>query len=94
MCLVSTDFWVAYATVLPSKRDRAVGKKTGKTSYIKLSDTLLLFKKQERTRQFNSTLRQRVYRLVRKTVLFSKSLDNHIGAIWYFVHTYNHSLLF
>jgi IS1 family transposase len=27
-----TDFWAAYAAVLPSKRHHAVGKETGKTS--------------------------------------------------------------
>ena len=33
-CAVAyTDFWAAYAAVLPSKRHRAVGKETGKTSY-------------------------------------------------------------
>jgi phage terminase large subunit GpA-like protein len=32
---------------------------------------------------------QRVSRLVRKTL----SLENHIGAIWYFIHHYNASLL-
>ncbi|MGL5834122.1 MAG: IS1 family transposase, partial [Waterburya sp.] len=42
---------------------------------------------------FNNTLRQRVSRLVRKTLSFSKSLENHIGAIWYFIHYYNQSLL-
>lgn len=73
-----TDFWAAYAAVLPSKRHRAVGKQTGKTSYIE---------------RLNNTLRQRVSRLVRKTLSFSKSLENHIGAIWYFVHYYNTSLL-
>jgi insertion element IS1 protein InsB len=73
-----TDFWAAYAAVLPSKRHRAVGKETGKTSYIE---------------RFNNTLRQRVSRLVRKTLSFSKSLENHIGAIWYFIHHYNASLL-
>ncbi|MGD1921735.1 MAG: IS1 family transposase, partial [Pleurocapsa sp.] len=41
---------------------------------------------------FNHTLGQRVSRLVRKTLSFSKSLENHIGAIWYFVHYYNDSL--
>lgn len=56
----------------------AVGKETGKTSYIE---------------RLNNTLRQRVSRLVRKTLSFSKSLENHIGAIWYFVHYYNASLL-
>jgi len=30
---------------------------------------------------------------VRKTLSFSKLLENHIGAIWYFVHYYNASLL-
>jgi hypothetical protein len=59
------------------KRHRAVGKETGKTSYIE---------------RFNNTLRQRVGRLVRKTLSFSKKLSNHIGAIWYFVHHYNASL--
>lgn len=73
-----TDFWAAYAAVLPFKRHRAVGKETGKTSYIE---------------RFNNTLRQRVSRLVRKTLSFSKSLENHIGAIWYFIHHYNASLL-
>jgi IS1 family transposase len=78
-CAVAyTDFWAAYAAVLPSKRHRVVGKETGKTSYIE---------------RFNNTLRQRVSRLVRKTLSFSKSLENHIGAIWYFVHYYNASLL-
>ncbi len=73
-----TDFWAAYAAVLPSKRHRAVGKETGKTSYIE---------------RLNNTFRQRVSRLVRKTLSFSKSLENHIGAVWYFVHYYNASLL-
>ena len=73
-----TDFWAAYAAVLPSKRHRAVGKETGKTSYME---------------RFNNTLRQRVSRLVRKTLSFSKSLENHTGAIWYFIHHYNASLL-
>ena len=78
-CAVAyTDFWAAYGAILPSKRHRAVGKETGKTNYIE---------------RFNNTLRQRVSRLVRKTLSFSKSLENHIGAIWYFVHHYNSSLL-
>ena len=69
-----TDFWEAYAQVLPGKRHQAVGKETGKTSYIE---------------RFNNTLRQRVGRLVRKTLSFSKKLENHLGAVWYFVHHYN-----
>ena len=78
-CAVAyTDFWAAYGAVFPSKRHKAVGKETGKTNYIE---------------RFNNTLRQRVSRLVRKTLSFSKSLNNHIGAIWYFIHHYNSSLL-
>ncbi|MEO1149188.1 MAG: IS1 family transposase [Cyanobacteria bacterium J06638_22] len=72
-----TDFWEAYETVLPSKRHRAVGKESGQTNHIE---------------RFNCTLRQRVSRLVRKTLSFSKKLENHIGAIWYFIHHYNASL--
>lgn len=72
-----TDFWEAYVGVLPSQRHQAVGKETGCTSYIE---------------RFNNTLRQRVGRLVRKTLSFSKKLNNHIGAVWYFIHHYNASL--
>lgn len=49
----------------------AVGKETGRTSYIE---------------RLNNTLRQRVGRLVRKTLSFTKKLSNHIGAVWDFVH--------
>lgn len=72
-----TDFWRAYGEVFPSKRHKAVGKSSGKTNHIE---------------RFNCTLRQRVSRLVRSTLSFSKKLDNHIGAIWTFVHHYNASL--
>ncbi|HCF26946.1 MAG TPA: hypothetical protein DEV81_06990 [Cyanobacteria bacterium UBA11049] len=42
--------------------------------------------------RFNCTLRQRVSQLVRKTLSFSKKLDDRIGAIWNFYHRYNASL--
>jgi IS1 family transposase len=70
----STDFWEAYAEVLPSKRHQAVGKETGNTNYFE---------------RVNNTFRQRIGRLVRKIMSFSKKLKNHIGAIWYFIHHYN-----
>lgn len=77
-CAVAyTDFWKAYLQVFPRKRHVAVGKETGKTNAIE---------------RFNCTLRQRISRLVRKTLSFSKKLENHLGAIWYFVHYYNSSL--
>ena len=39
--------------------------------------------------RFNCTLPQRVSRLVRATLLFSKKLTNHIGAIRNFICHYN-----
>jgi hypothetical protein len=40
-------------------------------------------RKTNHTERFNNTLRQRVSRLVRHTLAFSKKLANHIGAIRY-----------
>jgi len=76
--LAYTDFWRAYAAVLPRHQHQAVGKESGLTNYVE---------------RFNNTARQRISRLVRKTLSFSKKLQNHIGALWYFVHHYNLSLL-
>jgi IS1 family transposase len=74
-CAVAyTDFWGAYEKVIPSKRHRAVGKETGQTNHVE---------------RLNNTFRQRISRLVRKNLAFSKNLENHIGAIWYFIHDYN-----
>lgn len=72
--VIYTDHWNAYGAVLPSKRHQSVDKDSGFTSYIE---------------RFNCTLRQRVSRLVRKCLSFSKKLENHIAAIWNFVHHYN-----
>jgi hypothetical protein len=38
------------------------------------------------------TAAQNLWGAIRKTLSFSKSLENHIGAIWYFIHHYNASL--
>ena len=38
---------------------------------------------------FNLTMLQRVSRLVRKALSFSKKPENHIGTIWNFIHYYN-----
>ena len=69
-----SDFWHAYAAILPSKRHKPAGKEAGQTNHVE---------------RFNNTLRQRVSRLSRKTLSFSKKLDNHIGAIFDFLHHYN-----
>ena len=75
--VIYTDAWEAYQQVLPRNRHQVVSKSSGKTSYIE---------------RFNNTLRQRVSRFVRRSLAFSKSLRNHIGLLWNFIHHYNASL--
>lgn len=74
---VYTDYWEAYEKVIPSQRHEAVGKESGKTSYIE---------------RLNNTLRHRISRLVRNNLAFSKKIENHIGAIWYFIGDYNRQI--
>jgi insertion element IS1 protein InsB len=69
-----TDQYEAYTGVIPAERHRAITKNARKTNHIE---------------RFNNTLRQRVSRLVRETLSFSKKLANHIGAIKYFICHYN-----
>jgi IS1 family transposase len=69
-----SDYWQAYQAVLDPEKHWAVGKDSGLTAYIE---------------RFNCTLRQRVARLVRKSLSFSKSVENHMGAIKYFICHYN-----
>ena len=64
-CAVAyTDFWESYKTVIPSKRHRAVGKETDQTNPIE---------------RLNNTFRQRISRLVRESLSFSKKMENHVG---------------
>jgi IS1 family transposase len=72
-----TDFWDAYGCVLPSKRHRPGGKEQGQTNHVE---------------RLNNTLRQRMSRLVRRTLSFSKKIENHAGALRYFLNHYNLSL--
>jgi insertion element IS1 protein InsB len=69
-----TDQYDAYTGVIPAERHKAITKQARKTNHIE---------------RFNNTLRQRVSRLVRETLSFSKKLANHIGAIKYFICHYN-----
>ncbi len=69
-----TDQYEVYKGVIPAEQHRAITKKARKTNHIE---------------RFNNTLRQRVSRLVRETLSFSKKLANHIGAIKYFICHYN-----
>jgi insertion element IS1 protein InsB len=69
-----TDQYVVYKGVIPAAQHYAIGKLARKTTHIE---------------RFTNTLRQRVSRLVRSALSFSKKLDNHIGAIKYFICHYN-----
>jgi insertion element IS1 protein InsB len=69
-----TDCYEVYKGVIPSTQHRAITKLARKTNHVE---------------RFNCTLRQRVSRLVRATLSFSKKLANHIGAIKYFICNYN-----
>jgi insertion element IS1 protein InsB len=68
-----TDFWKSYH-ILDSDKHISAGKEKGYTNHIE---------------RFNNTLRQRCSRLVRETLSFSKKIENHIGAIKYFICHYN-----
>lgn len=69
-----TDQYVVYQGVIPTAQHDPIGKLARKTHHIE---------------RCNNTLRQRVSRLVRSALSFSKKLANHIGAIKYFVCHYN-----
>jgi insertion element IS1 protein InsB len=73
-----TDDWEAYRGVIVAKRHQVCAKGSGRTNAIE---------------RFNCTLRQRVSRLVRDSLSFSKSLTNHIGAIKYFICHYNQEVI-
>jgi len=70
----STDQYAVYTGVMPAAQHKAITKPARKTNHME---------------RFNNTLRQRVSRLVRDTLAFSKKLANHIGAINYFICHYN-----
>jgi insertion element IS1 protein InsB len=72
--LFHTDQYEAYQGVIPPAQHKALTKHARKTNHIE---------------HFNNTLRQRVSRLVRETLSFSKKLAHHIGAIKYFICHYN-----
>ena len=74
--LCCTDFLQAYRNVIPSRQHLPAGKGDGLTNHIE---------------RFRCTLGQRCARFVRKTLSFSKCLENHLGALWYFVNLYNKS---
>jgi IS1 family transposase len=69
-----TDHYAASIGVIPAVQHKPIGKDARKTNH---------------SERLNNTLRQRVARLVRSTLAFSKNMENHIGAIRYFICHYN-----
>jgi insertion element IS1 protein InsB len=69
-----TDQYVVYEGVIPAAQHKVISKLARKTTHIE---------------RFNHTLRQRVSRLMREALSFSKKLANHIGAIKLFLCHYN-----
>jgi insertion element IS1 protein InsB len=69
-----TDFYRAYQQVIPREIHQACKKGSGLTNTVE---------------RFNLTLRQRVGRLVRKTLSFSKSPLMHLLCLRLFIDGYN-----
>ena len=74
--LCFTDFWSAYAQVIPEGQHCAGGKGDGQTNHVE---------------RWNNTLRQRLARFVRQTLSFSKSGRMHKVCLLLFVHDHNRS---
>jgi len=72
--LCHTDFWAAYAEVLPEEQHRATGEGAGQTCHVE---------------RFNNVLRQRMGRLVRRTLSLSKSEPRHEACLLLFLHEHN-----
>ncbi len=74
----ATDDWEAYKGVIPASQHEVCAKSSGRTNVIE---------------RFICTLRQRVSRLVRRTLSFSKIMRHHVGAIKYFICHYNQEII-
>ena len=69
-----SDLWESYSKVVPPEQHRPSRKKEGQTNHIE---------------RFNLTLRQRVGRLTRKTLSFSKDYLMHLVHLRHFFMAYN-----
>ena len=69
-----TDFYEVYQKVIPSDQHRPCRKGSGLTNAVE---------------RFNLTLRQRLGRMVRKTLSFSRSWAMHLLCLRIFIDTYN-----
>ena len=69
-----TDFYEVYKKVVPSQQHQACKKGSGLTNAVE---------------RFNLTLRQRMGRMVRKTLSFSRSWTMHLLCLGLFIDRYN-----
>ena len=72
-----SDLWASYAAVFDPDLHQSGPKQNGDTNHLE---------------RFNATLRNRLGRLTRKSLSFSKSLDSHHAAIHTFLLAYNVSI--
>ena len=77
-CASFSDFWASYDNVFPSETHQSVGKETGETAHIE---------------RWYGTLRQRLARVVRQTLSFSKSEPWHHMFIKWFITLHNQQCL-
>ena len=73
-CATRSDLWRAYRAAFPARTHRCCAKREGETCHVE---------------RWFCTLRQRVGRLVRKALSFSKCAENHLDAIHFFIVNYN-----
>ncbi len=73
-CATRSDHWDAYAAAFPKRTHCSCGKEEGETCHVE---------------RFFGTLRARLSRLVRRTYSFSKSAENHLDAVHFFIAHYN-----
>ena len=69
-CHSFSDFWKAYAAVLPEETHRSVGKESGETAHME---------------RWNNTLRQRIGRFVRGPSPSPRSTGGTIVTHWFIV---------
>jgi insertion element IS1 protein InsB len=72
--ITAKDLLPVYQAVLPEDWHATGGKEMGLAAHVE---------------RFFCTLRQGCARLVRKTLSFPRKVENHVGALWYFIRQYN-----
>ena len=72
--VVATDLLPVYQAIVPERWHATGGQERGLTAHGE---------------RYFGTLLQPCARLVRKTLSFSRKMENHVGALLYFIRQYN-----